>query len=353
MAHRPGAGLPRFSPLEIPPIEVLERLLHEERFDDALQVCDQLLSVARFFPGRVNGKAALRLKARVLSDLHRTDEAIAISREILRCDPADPQARDDLVSLLIETRRFPEALEMLSPTSAEQEQDASLYERRAGVCLLLRRYQEAWEAATRAHALDPGRLSISLIQIESLHHLGNSPKALLLCEETLHTAERSARAFPLLLVSHAHLILEAGRPREAISIYEEALRREQEQRTRQIDDEAGAFMEGFGPFPEDVIAIIYGSMGNAWVCLGDATNALACYDQALSFGPDGTCLKNRDHALALLLGNTDRTPARPAKEGIIEPATADSAVAEEQRRPPGQWVGLLTRLRAWLLRLLY
>ncbi|MEO6891139.1 MAG: tetratricopeptide repeat protein [Ktedonobacteraceae bacterium] len=349
VAHRPGAGLPRFSPLEIPPIEVLERLLHEERFDDALQICDQLLSVARLLPGRVNGKAALRLKARLLYDLHRTDEAIAISREILRCDPADPQARDDFVSLLIETRRFLEALEMLSPTSADDEQDASLFERRAGVCLLLRRYQEAWEAATRAHALDPGRLSISLIQIEALHHLGNIPKALLLCEETLHTAQRSARVFPMLLASHAHLVLEAGRPREALTIYEEALRREQEQRTRPLDD-AGVVLEGFGAFHGDAIAILSGGMGNAWLSLGESAKALACYDQALSFGPDDGYQKNRDLALALLFGETDRTPARSTEGGSNTPSTPASTVAVERGWPLVPWRAVLTRLRAWLLR---
>lgn len=304
-----NGSLPHFSPLEIPPPELLEQLMNEERFDEALQVCEQLVSVARAAPGKLNLEATLWLKARLLYDLQRIDEATVVYREILQQNPAHAQARSEFVDILVASQRFIEALEILAINTTKQEEDENLYERRAGLLLMLHRYQESLESANRAHALNPTSPSISLVRIETMRQLGQTIEALEACEKALHVVDQRTRAFPLLLLAQADLYLELGRPREALPIYEEALRREQNKRKQKINNESGALLEGFGLFKGDVVALMLGGMGNAWLFLEDGTKAIEYYDQALALGPDETFEANRNQALALLHRSSNRVPA--------------------------------------------
>lgn len=299
-ASQQKRGATASSDLEVPPLELMMQLMNEERFDEALQACEQLISVGRIYPDKVNLEVALWLKARLLYDLHRVDEAIGQYRAVLGVNPTHPHARSELFDILVMNQQFNEALEILADDTGEQREDESLFHRkRAGVLLILQRNGEALESANHAHMLNPGDLSTVLIRIEAMRQLGHSTPALLACEEALPTADQRERAFPLLLLAQADLYVELGRPREALPIYEEALRREQNKRKQRIEGETGALLEGFGPVKGDVVALILGGMGNAWLLLKDATKAIVYYDQALALGANEAFEANRNRALVL------------------------------------------------------
>jgi tetratricopeptide (TPR) repeat protein len=304
-----------FSPSERPPQKLLEQLVDDDRLDEALQVCEQILSVEDRSPGTANLEVVLWLKVQLLVDLQRTDEAITTYRELFQRYPLHEQARSVLVYHLIEIQRPDQALEILA-TYARQEENESFYKQCAEVFFMLHRYQEALDSANHAATFDSASPFILLLRMAALGKLKRFDEALQLCEETLPVIGQNARAFPLLLSSQADLLMELNRLEEALTLYKEALRREKEQRDRQIDDETGAQLEGFGLFTGDVMALMLGGMGNAWLLLGDSAKALEYYDQALALGPNEALETNRDQALASLHHASDRGVSNKSSTGL-------------------------------------
>lgn len=318
----------RYTQLEIPPPELLDQLMEEERFDEALVACEQLLSVARKGLGGLDLEAALWLKARILLDLERPAEAVETYWELLRHNPAHPHARDELAEVLFTEQRYAEALDAVCVDAVLQAGGEGLREKRAALLLMLGRYQEALQCAQRARELAPTNSMAYLIIATALRELGRNVEALHLCEEALIAVDQDSRTIPMLYLFKADTLLVLGRPREALPVYEEALRREMEIREQQIDNETGVLLEGLlggQPFG-DATALMYGGMGNAWLLLGNGAEALEYYDRALSLGPDVEIEENRKRALLLLHQTASRlSNAVPAGFAVLVPSQGGQA----------------------------
>lgn len=320
----------------IPSQKRMEQLLEEDRLDEALAACDQLLSAARKGRGGISLEATLWFRGRILLDLERTDEAIESYHELLLLNPTRATVRAELLDILMLTRRFAEALEYLPVSMESDEASEALLKSRASLLLVLDQYQEARESARALRTRNSREPLAWLIEIEALSHLEQQTEALRLCEEAVRAIPLDDRLCSLLTLHQAELLLALLRPEEALPAFELAARQEKESRNSQYDA-MNPLLEGLffqsDRGPGDLLARIYGGMGTAWLLLQNGKKAMECYDLALSLEADPLIEQNRVQAQMLINRKTHQTANTPLAE---EPAHQT-----EQDAPQ-------TGLRSWL-----
>jgi tetratricopeptide (TPR) repeat protein len=187
----------------------------------------------------------------------------------IRIQP-DPTMRCNLANGLIKLRRYPEALEQLQLSVAQDPRNAATHTNLGLVLANLQRPAEAILAHKKALALQPDFP-------EALNNLGNAQRALRQYEEALVSYDRALRLNPrhIAALNNRGLALAAlQRLDEAIASYDAALALR-------------------ANYPEAL-----NNKGTTLKEKNDFAAALACYDKALALRPDYIeALYNRANAL--------------------------------------------------------
>jgi tetratricopeptide (TPR) repeat protein len=285
----PQAG--RVSPLPSP--EEFAQLLEDGRFEEALAVVEQKIARAVTAGQR---ESALLLKATILGHLAgRTEEALSTYREILRHNPSSLEVWQDVIVLLLEDRRFEEALEACERAISLDESNSELHARKGGILALLGRTEEALISQERARALDPENAVTWINLAAEISAQGRFEEALPVFDGAIERA-RGQHA-PFAMLGKAYALLGLGRSKEALHLLADAVGIERERRQSPADDEQEAVYDQVGG---DLLARLYFTQGEASFALKDYTNALSCYDLALSLGPNQEAETRREHALVEL-----------------------------------------------------
>jgi tetratricopeptide (TPR) repeat protein len=292
--RRAGRSAPtRSGLLSLPSTEEFAQLLEEGRFEEALAVTEQEIARAGNISRR---ESALLLKATILGHLAgRTDEALAIYREILRQSPASQQVWQEVIDLLSAAGRREEALEACEQALCLHGSNSDLHTRKGAILVQLGRTEEALESFERALALAPENAVNWLNVAMGRAAQGRFAEALPIFDGTIGRA-RGQQA-PVAMLGKANALLALGRTEVALQLLADAVAIERERRQNPADDEREAIYDQVGG---DLLARLYFMQGEAFFAKKDFANALASYDLALSIEPNPETETRREHALAEL-----------------------------------------------------
>lgn len=275
--------------------ERFKQLYDERRFEELIHLCDELLSMEKqkTYPDPFYLEALLMVKANTLYTLQRYEEALAVYRDALNENPANSDALARSFKILVAGKRFSEARDLPNTALMGPQDEAAMCEVLAWFLMEQCRYDEALRTANRAQELDPTSPSSCYLQLEILCRLGKTRKALKIGKRALPMLDQHARFFPQLLAMVAALHGDVGELRKALSMYEEALSREQEMWQKSKEEERS---EEEDAFHTDTISLIFGNMGWIWLLLTDTAKAKTYLDQALALGPNETFEAHREFA---------------------------------------------------------
>jgi tetratricopeptide (TPR) repeat protein len=176
--------------------------------DRALPI--SMVQVARFAdPRNSAGKVLLAL---LLEDQERSTEALGILNSVPASDPLAGQARDTAARILVDQKKFDEALALAQSSTSARDADVSDFARLGDVLQGSKRYHEAADAYGRALGLAKAQglqselWPLYLLRATALESAGRWPEA----KQALQAALALAPEQPLLLNFLGYAKLERG-----------------------------------------------------------------------------------------------------------------------------------------------
>jgi tetratricopeptide (TPR) repeat protein len=174
-----------------------------------------MVQVARFADPRNSAGAVLL--ALLLDGRGRVSEALEVLKSVPDSDPLAPQARDTTARILVDERRFDEALRMAHSAASKRDAGVSDLARLGDVFAGMKRYDEAADAyaraivVARAQGLQSELWPLYLLRASALEDGGRWPEA----KQALHAALAIAPDQPLILNFLGYAKLERGEDLDA------------------------------------------------------------------------------------------------------------------------------------------
>jgi predicted O-linked N-acetylglucosamine transferase (SPINDLY family) len=171
---------------------------------------------------RVAAPAAADRHQRALAELRggRLDQASALYHEILRTDPQDPDALQQLGVIAVQTGDAQGGIELIERSLRVRPDQAEAYSSLGNALRVLKRPEAALESYERALTLDPQHAA-------ALNNRGSAFFDLERFEEALASYERALQLRPShtgALYNHGNTLFRLGRLAEALHSYEQAIR---------------------------------------------------------------------------------------------------------------------------------
>lgn len=188
-------------------------LIKGYRFEEAWTQLQSLLP-----PGRGTGSEQ-SLRATVLIELGRYEEAVASAQDAVRMDPSSFEPHYELARALTHLKRYPDAVREAEAALKARPRDAEAWALRGVLKAQLGDADEARRCFETAANYDPQNSQAVVRQATAMDVLGYPEAALDLYQKALRLAPKNADAMAEMAVTLAAL----GRRSEALSLAEQAL----------------------------------------------------------------------------------------------------------------------------------
>jgi predicted O-linked N-acetylglucosamine transferase (SPINDLY family) len=255
------------------------------RYEEA----DRLLRQAVLLDPR--SAAVLSNRGVVLHELGRLDEALASFNRALAIEPNLPDAFDNRGNVLFDLERYDEALASHDSAIARRPDYAEAFNNRANALRALERFDEALASCDRAIALNPGYAKAFNNRGSALFNLGRLDEAVASYDRALGIEPSYSDAW----CNRGEVLTALERFDEALASHDRALAikadlvpawlgRANILRTDRVAEAFGACERALAVEPDSPKALTM--FGLCYANLGDAANAIACFDRVLAIKPD-------------------------------------------------------------------
>lgn len=158
---------------------LMSALFHLNQFEQALEICDLILSFTH------DNAAALQVKGHVLYKLGRLDEALNITNSAMYLEPTNTTIRAHKMLILYGLQRIEEAIIETNDVLAQQSDDAEALSIRALLYARSEQLENGKQDLARAKALEPSAIIVRLAEAGFLSLSGETQAALAILSEII------------------------------------------------------------------------------------------------------------------------------------------------------------------------